>query len=84
MSFFRTMIEFLEWPQRTSGEIVPLPQEDISQVTLANGGENSLLTSIQSQVSGDQVDVRIRCSDHENPLDGLGAHKLVLAAARCV
>ena len=53
------------------------------QVTFKNGGqENSLLASIQSQVSGDQVDVRIRCSDHDNPLDGLGAHKLVLAAAR--
>ena len=44
--------------------------------------EANLLVSIQSQVSGNQVDVRIRCSDHENSLDGLGAHKLVLAAAR--
>ena len=26
------------------------------------------------------VDVRVRCKDHQ-PLDGLGAHKLVLAAA---
>ena len=45
-------------------------------VTLANI-ENNLLSSIQCLVSGDRrsVDVRIRCRDHEHPLDGLGAHK---------
>lgn len=46
-------------------------------------GESSakLVEAIQTLLAeGTSVDVRVRCKDHQ-PSDGLGAHKLVLAAA---
>jgi len=52
-----------------------------SLVRLINNASNSFSTSSLSLVSGGSVDVSIRCLDHEHSRDGLGAHKVVLAAA---
>ena len=41
----------------------------------------SVVEAVQQLLTGGQlIDVRIRCGDH-GPSDGIGAHKLVLAAA---
>ena len=41
----------------------------------------TFVDSIQTLLTdGGSIDVRVRCKDHQ-PSDGLGAHKLVLAAA---
>jgi hypothetical protein len=42
---------------------------------------SKIVEAIQSLIAdGSSVDVRVRCKDHQ-PSDGLGAHKLILAAA---
>ena len=73
-------MQFQTWPQATSHHyynfLAPFISSihDIIELKFAFAFSQNLLTDEGS------VDVRIRCKDHQ-PLDGLGAHQLVLAAA---